>query len=111
MLVKYSYAFIALPGGFGTLDETFEIATLVQTGKVKEFPIMLIGRDYWRPLADFVRNRLLVEGTIDPGDEQLLMTTDSAEEAVAWIAAVGMRRFGLGYGPRPRRRWYLGERP
>jgi len=111
MLVKYSYAFIALPGGFGTLDEMFEITTLVQTGKVREFPIVLMGRDYWRPLTDFVRNRLLVEGTIDPGDEQLLMTTDSAEEAVAWIAAVGMRRFGLGYGPRPRRRWYLGERP
>ena len=55
MLVKYSYAFIALPGGFGTLDETFEIATLVQTGKVKEFPIVLMGRDYWRPLTDFVR--------------------------------------------------------
>jgi len=109
MLVKYSYAFIALPGGFGTLDETFEIAPLVQTGKVREFPIVLMGRDYWQPLTDFVRNRLLVEGTIDPGDEQLLMTTDSAEEAVALVAAVGMRRFGLGYGPRPRRRWYLGE--
>ena len=58
-----------------------------------------------------MRNRLLVEGTIDPGDEQLLVTTDSAEEAVARIAAVSMRRFGLGYGPRPRHRWYLGERP
>jgi hypothetical protein len=56
-----------------------------------------------------VRNRLLVEGTIDPGDAQLLLTTDSAEEAVEWVAGVGMRRFGLGYGSRPRRRWYLGE--
>ncbi len=109
MLVKYSYAFIALPGGFGTLDETFEVATLVQTGKVREFPIVLMGRDYWQPLVDFVRNRLLVEGTIDPSDEQLLMTTDSAEEAVEWVAGVGMRRFGLSYGPRARRHWYLGE--
>ena len=109
MLVKYSYAFVALPGGFGTLDETFEVATLVQTGKVREFPIVLMGRDYWRPLIDFVRNRLLVEGTIDPGDAQLLLTTDSAEEAVEWVTGIGMRRFGLGYGPRPRRRWYLGE--
>ena len=109
MLVKYSYAFVALPGGFGTLDETFEVATLVQTGKVREFPIVLMGRDYWQPLVDFVRNRLLVEGTIDPGDEQLLMTTDSAEEAVEWVAGVGMRRFGLSYGSRARRRWYLGE--
>ena len=109
MLVKYSYAFVALPGGFGTLDETFEVATLVQTGKVREFPIVLMGRDYWQPLVDFVRNRLLVEGTIDPGDEQLLLTTDSAEEAVEWIAGVGMRRFGLSYATRARRRWYLGE--
>jgi len=109
MLVKYSYAFIALPGGFGTLDETFEIATLVQTGKVSEFPIVLVGREYWRPLIDFVRNRLLVEGTIDPGDEQRLQVTDSPEEAVDLVAGVAMRRFGLTYGPRARRRWYLGE--
>jgi uncharacterized protein (TIGR00730 family) len=109
MLVKYSYAFIALPGGFGTLDEMFEIATLVQTGKVREFPIVLMGREYWRPLTDFVRNRLLVEGTIDPGDEQRLQVTDSPEEAVDLVAGVAMRRFGLGYGPQARRRWYLGE--
>jgi hypothetical protein len=109
MLVKYSYAFIALPGGFGTLDETFEIATLVQTGKVQEFPIVLVGREYWRPLTEFVRNRLLVEGTIDPGDEQRLQVTDSPEEAVDLVAGVAMRRFGLTYGPRARRRWYLGE--
>ncbi|HSE04862.1 MAG TPA: TIGR00730 family Rossman fold protein [Methylomirabilota bacterium] len=109
MLVKYSYAFIALPGGFGTLDEMFEIATLVQTGKVQEFPIVLMGREYWRPLTDFVRNRLLVEGTIDPGDGQRLQVTDSPEEAVDLVASVAMRRFGLTYGPRARRRWYLGE--
>ena len=109
MLVKYSYAFVALPGGFGTLDEMFEVATLVQTGKVKEFPIVLLGQDYWRPLTDFVRNRLMVEGTIDPGDAQILFTTDSVEEAVTHVADVGMRRFGLGYATRPRRRWFLGE--
>jgi uncharacterized protein (TIGR00730 family) len=109
MLVKYSYAFIALPGGFGTLDEMFEVATLVQTGKVKEYPIVLMGRDYWRPLTDFVRNRLLVEGTIDPGDGHLLTVTDSPAEAVEWITAVAMRRFGLSYGPLARRRWHLGE--
>ncbi|HEX7215894.1 MAG TPA: TIGR00730 family Rossman fold protein [Methylomirabilota bacterium] len=109
MLVKYSYAFIALPGGFGTLDEMFEIATLVQTGKVREFPIVLVGRDFWAPLTAFVRNRLLVEGTIDPGDEQRLQLTDSPAEAVEWVTAVAMRCFGLTYGPQVRRRWYLGE--
>ncbi len=87
----------------------FEVATLVQTGKVKEFPIVLLGRDYWRPLIDFVRNRLLVEGTIDPGDAHILFCTDSVEEAVTRIAEVGMRRFGLGYESRPRRRRILGE--
>jgi len=90
MLVKYSYAFIALPGGFGTLDEMFEIATLVQTGKVREFPIVLMGRDFWGPLTAFVRNRLLVEGTIDPGDEQRLQLTDSPAEAVEWVTSVAM---------------------
>ena len=87
----------------------FEIATLVQTGKVREFPLVLMGREYWRPLTDFVRNRLLVEGTIDPGDEQRLQVTDSPEEAVELVAGVAMRRFGLSYGPQARRRWYLGE--
>jgi uncharacterized protein (TIGR00730 family) len=109
MLVKYSYAFVALPGGFGTLDEMFEVATLVQTGKVREFPIVLMEREYWRPLLDFVRSRLLAEGTIDPGDHQRLQVTDSAEEMVGLIAGVAMRRFGLTYGPRLRRRWFLGE--
>jgi uncharacterized protein (TIGR00730 family) len=85
MLVKYSYAFVALPGGFGTLDEMFEIASLVQTGKVREFPIVLMGRDYWSPLIAFIRNRLLVEGTIDPGDEQRLRVTDSPAEAVCLV--------------------------
>ena len=56
-----------------------------------------------------MRNRLLVEGTIDPGDEQRLQVTDSAEEAVDLVAGVAMWRFGLGYGPQARRRWYLGE--
>lgn len=109
MLVKYSYAFIALPGGFGTLDETFEIATLVQTGKIQEFPLVLMGREYWRPLIDFVRDRLLAEGTIDEVDAERVLVTDSAMEAVQSITQVAMRRFGLTYGPRARRRWYLWE--
>jgi predicted Rossmann-fold nucleotide-binding protein len=70
---------------------------------------VLIGRDFWSPLTAFVRNRLLVEGTIDPGDEQRLQLTDSPEEAVEWVTSVAMRRFGLTYGPQVRRRWYLGE--
>jgi hypothetical protein len=109
MLVKYSYAFIALPGGFGTLDEIFETVTLMQTGKIKEFPLVLMGREYWRPLLDFMRERLLAQKTIDPVDLDRLVLTDSAEEAVSALTDVAMHRFGLTYGPRLRRRWFFGE--
>jgi len=108
MLVKYSYAFIALPGGFGTLDELFETATLRQTGKLRDFPLVLVGREFWRPLLDFLAT-LAEAGTIDPADLQRLRVLDSAEQAVGEIADVAMRRFGLTYGPRLHRRWYLGE--
>jgi hypothetical protein len=109
MLVKYSYAFIAMPGGFGTLDEVFGTATLIQTEKIKDFPFVLMGRDYWRPLLDFFRDRLLAERTIDAIDAERFRVTDSAEEAVAAITEVGLRQFGLTYGPRLRRRWLLWE--
>jgi uncharacterized protein (TIGR00730 family) len=109
MLVKYSYAFVALPGGFGTLDEVFETVTLIQTGKIREFPIVLMGVDFWRPLLDFMTARLLGEGTIDPDDVKRLLVTDSPEAAVAVIRDVALRRFALSYGPRARRRWLFGE--
>jgi uncharacterized protein (TIGR00730 family) len=110
MLVKYSYAFIALPGGFGTLDEVFEVATLVQTGKIRHFPIVLMGVDYWQPLVDFVRGRLLQAKTIDPADADRLVVTDDVEHAVTHVRDVGLQEFGLTFGPRMRRRWILGER-
>ena len=110
MLVKYSYAFVALPGGFGTLDEIFETATLIQTGKIQEFPLVLMGRDFWRPLLDFMRDRLIDERTIDSIDVERFIVTDSPEEAIASITDVVKRRFGLTYGPRLKRRWLLGER-
>ena len=109
MLVKYSYAFIALPGGFGTLDEIFETAVLIQTGKIQEFPLVLMGREFWRPLMDFFRERLIVEETIAPVDAERIMLTDSATDAVRSVTEVGMRRFGLTYGPRIKRRWFLWE--
>jgi hypothetical protein len=109
MLVKYSYAFVALPGGFGTLDEIFETATLIQTAKIREFPLVLIGREFWRPLMGFIEGRLLAQGTIDSHDAARIAVTDSPAEAVAAVARTAMRRFGLTYGPRPKRRWILGE--
>ncbi|MFO1096430.1 MAG: TIGR00730 family Rossman fold protein [Planctomycetaceae bacterium] len=109
MLVKYSYAFIAMPGGYGTLDEIFEVATLIQTQKIKQFPLVLVGREYWEPLIVFLRDRLLDRGTIDRKDLDVLQVTDSPEEAVRSVTDVAMKQFGLTYGPRARRRWYLGE--
>lgn len=110
MLVKYSYAFIVLPGGFGTLDELFETATLVQTRKIKQFPLVLVGRSFWEPMLAFMQERLAREGTIDASDMDFFFVTDSPEEAVQHVREVAMARFGLTYGPRIKRRWILGER-
>jgi uncharacterized protein (TIGR00730 family) len=109
MLVKYSYAFIAMPGGFGTLDEIFETATLIQTHKIKEFPLVIVGREYWEPLLDFLRGRLVESKTIDPIDAERILVTDSPDEAVELVRDRALRQFGLTYGPKMKRRWWLGE--
>jgi uncharacterized protein (TIGR00730 family) len=110
MLVKYSYAFVALPGGFGTLDEIFETATLIQTVKIRGFPLVLMGKEYWRPLIDFMAARMVKEGTIDQADLDRFIITDSPQEAVEAITEVAKHAFGLTYGARLRKRWLLGER-
>jgi len=110
MLVKYSYAFIALPGGFGTLDEMFETATLIQTGKISNFPLVLVGRDFWRPLVDFMREGMLERGTIAPGDVERFHITDSARDAVEHVRDAAMQRFGLTYAAKQKRRWWFLER-
>jgi uncharacterized protein (TIGR00730 family) len=109
MLVKYSYAFVVLPGGYGTLDEVFETATLVQTGKIEHFPIILMGADYWAPLLHALRDRLLADGTIDAPDFDLLHVTDSPQEAVEQIREAAVDRFHLTYVPKAKRRWFLRE--
>jgi hypothetical protein len=109
MLVKYSYAFIAMPGGFGTLDEIFETATLIQTHKIKDFPLVVVGKEYWKPLLELVRGKLVESKTIDPVDAQRILVTDSAEEAVQLVRDAALRQFGLSYGPQVKPRWYLGE--
>lgn len=95
MLVKYSYAFVVLPGGFGTLDEVFEAATLIQTGKIQQFPLILMGCDYWKPLQDFLENTLVPNGTIEKKDLERILFTDSVEEAIGLIGECSERRFGL----------------
>lgn len=94
ILAKYSYAFIAMPGGAGTLDELFEVMTLVQTGKLKGFPIILMGRDYWQPLMDFIY-KMADEGMISPDDPNLIFFTDDVEDAVSHLKRHAVREFGL----------------
>ena len=103
MLLKYSYAFVALPGGFGTL-------VLIQTGKVRSFPVILLGREFWQPVVEVLRGRLLGAGTIDGDDIDRLTVMDSPSEAVALIREVAVRDFGFTSASRQRPRWYLGER-
>jgi uncharacterized protein (TIGR00730 family) len=110
MLVKYSYAFLVMPGGFGTMDEAFETATLIQTAKIEDFPLVLLGSEYWLPLVQFMGDTMLGEGTIDKGDIALFRVTDSPEDAVQYVREIGMAKFGIVEGRRPRRRWFLGER-
>ncbi len=85
MFVKYSQAFVALPGGFGTLDEFFETLNLVQTQKITKYPIVLIGSDYWSGLVAWIHDRLLAEGKISAADPQLFRVTDDPAEAVRTI--------------------------
>ncbi len=104
MLVKYSYGFVAAPGGFGTLDELFEVATLIQTGKIKNFPVVLLGVEYWSPLLQFIRQSLLTQAAIDQRDLDQIFVTDSPAEAVSFIQSRVMDNFGLRYVPkRPRK--------
>src|SRR5215475_3924968 len=85
MFVKYSIAFVILPGGFGTLDELFEAITLIQTRKIKPFPVILVGCSYWKGLLDWIRETLLKEKMIAVEDLDILKTVDTAEEVLHWI--------------------------
>ena len=93
MFIKYSSAFIIFPGGFGTLDELFEAVTLIQTGKIYQFPVILMGRRYWAGLLRWLHTRVLLEQKISPGDLDLLFLTDDPEEAAqAVITAFNAKR-------------------
>jgi uncharacterized protein (TIGR00730 family) len=80
MFVRYASGFVVFPGGFGTLDELFESLTLIQTGKVRNFPVILVGTDYWRDLFEWLRDRVLAEGKISPHDVDLVTVTDDPAE-------------------------------
>ena len=87
MLVKYAQAFVILPGGFGTLDELFEALVLVQTGKVRHFPIVLVDTAFWGGLHDWIEQRLLAEGMIAPPEQQLITLTDDPDEIIQLVRA------------------------
>jgi uncharacterized protein (TIGR00730 family) len=98
MFVRYASAFVVLPGGFGTLDELFEAATLIQTRKISHFPIILVGTDYWSGLLTWLRERMLVGGKIGPRDLDLLQVTDDLDHVVAEV-----RQAALAQGVPPKR--------
>ena len=102
MFLKYSDGFVVMPGGMGTLDELFEAVTLVQTGKVSTFPIVLVGSGYWRGLVDWIRGTLVETGTISPGDVDLLPVVDTAQEAIDYVVdgARRLRAEEAARGPR-----------
>ena len=87
MFIKYSQAFVIFPGGYGTLDELFEAVTLIQTGKISHFPVVLFGRAYWKGLLDWMRSSVLAGHRIAQADLDLLQLTDDPEEVVAAVLA------------------------
>ena len=109
MLVKYSYAFVAMPGGYGTLDEIFETLVLMQTGKIKDFPMVLMDKKYWQPMMSFIHEKLLGSNMIDPNDEKRLLLTDSPQEAAEFIQDAALRKFGLTWDERKKPWWWFGE--
>jgi uncharacterized protein (TIGR00730 family) len=109
LLLKYSYAFVVLPGGFGTMDELTESLTLIQTGKIERFPVVLMDRTYWAPFVAICQH-MIDAGTISPKDLDLMLVTDSVDEAMQHIEQNAVRKFGLTRRRRPRPSIWLGER-
>ena len=87
MFVKAAEGFVVFPGGFGTLDELFESMTLIQTGKIEHFPLVLFDSDYWGEMLDWAKQELLAKGMISPGDLDLMLVTDDPNEAVSAVVA------------------------
>lgn len=95
MLMKYSYGFIAFPGGFGTLNEVLETLLLKQTGKIQNFPLILMGSEYWHPLVEFIEKHLQPEQAISAEDTSLFTVCDDPKEAVTKVCEVATGKFGL----------------
>ncbi len=109
LLFKYSYAFVVLPGGLGTLDELTEALTLIQTQKIRQFPVVLMDKDYWEPFVEMLRTMVQAR-TISAADLDLMLVTDSIDDAMAHIERYAIRTFGLTTATRPSPWRWLGER-
>ena len=106
LLVKYSYAFVIFPGGFGTLDELFETLTLIQTGILHDFPVVVVGKEFYAEVMDMV-DRFIAEKTISPEDKDLILFTDDLDEATAYIKKYIDKNYKIQ--PKRYRWWLLGE--
>lgn len=109
LLTKYSYGFVIMPGGFGTLDEMFEALTLIQTRKVRNFPVVVMGREFWGKLRSLIDD-MVKNGTISPEDLDLILWTDDVDEAADHLVHVGATQFGLTCEEPPQSRAWLGEK-
>ena len=92
MFVRYARAFVIMPGGFGTLDELFEALTLIQTHRIKHFPVILVGSDFWAPLLEWIDRGLEDNGLISPGDKELLMIADEPDQVCAHVIRASERQ-------------------
>ena len=104
LLIKYSYAFVICPGGFGTMDELFEALTLIQTGKIEKFPVVIFGTEFHQHLIEHVK-MMVTEKTVSPKDPDLILVTDSMDEAIEYIRT----KTEIGFGLRLKPRLVLGE--
>lgn len=109
LLRKYSYAFVVLPGGFGTLDELFETITLIQTTKMEHFPVVIMGLDYYKDLISHIKN-MVISKTISEADMNLILFTDSVEEAVNHIKDYVLNNLNLSLNKQTNPIWMLGEK-
>jgi uncharacterized protein (TIGR00730 family) len=108
LLFKYSYGFVVMPGGLGTLDELCEALTLIQTGKIAGFPVVLIGKDYWKPFMTLLQE-MIAHGAVGQADLELLLVTDDLDEAMRHLQRHAVDAFGLTRIPARRPAWWLGE--
>jgi uncharacterized protein (TIGR00730 family) len=109
LMIKYSYGFVIMPGGFGTMDEMFEALTLIQTKKIRNFPIVVMCSEFWKVMRQFI-DQMVEEGTISEADLELICFTDSLEEAVAHLRERAVKQFGLRENRVPVSQILLGEK-